>query len=79
MDMTRQLRVIGKSGPVANLAIVRDVNVRHDPVVIAHARNATVLDRTEIECTELANRVPVTNFEAGWFTGVLLVLGNLTD
>ena len=43
------VRVVGEDGVVADLAVVRDVHVGHDPVVVADARHAGVLRRAEVE------------------------------
>ena len=38
-----ELRVVGEDGVVADLAVVREVHVGHDPVVVADAGDAAVL------------------------------------
>ena len=40
-----QLGAVGEDHVVADLAVVRDVDVRHDPVVVAHPRDAGILHR----------------------------------
>jgi hypothetical protein len=47
---------------VADLAVVRDMHVGHDPVVVADARHAGVLDGAQVEGAELADvlRSPIS-------------------
>jgi hypothetical protein len=35
MHVASQLRVVGKDGVIPNLAVMRKVHIRHDPIVIA--------------------------------------------
>ena len=57
------VRVVGEDGVVADLAVVRDVHVGHDPVVVADARDARVLRGAAVEGAELADRVAVADLE----------------
>ena len=61
------------------LAVVRDVHVGHDPVVVADAGRAGVLDGAGVDRAELADRVAVADHELGVLAGVLLVLRRAAD
>ena len=78
MYMTRQLGVIGKNCTVADLAIMCDMHIGHDPVIVAHARNARVLRRPQIESTELADGIAIADDQAGRLARIFLVLGHFT-
>src|SRR5690606_24489486 len=60
-------------------AIVRDVHVRHDPVVVADHRLALVLHRATADGAVLADRVAVADREPGGLVPVLLVLRIVAD
>ncbi len=79
MDVARELSAVGKNGVAADRAIVRQVYVSHDPVVIAKPGNARVLRRTRVERTKLPYGVAVPDLERRGFAGVLLVLRNLAQ
>src|SRR5690606_34066547 len=69
-----QRRIVGEDDVVAELAIVRDMHVSHDPVVAAQARDATVLYRTKVDGDEFTDRVAVADDQLRRFARVLLVL-----
>jgi hypothetical protein len=79
MNMTGERRVIRHDGFVANYAVMRDMTVGHDQVVVAQNRLAGVLYRSTADRTKLANRVPITDCETCRLVGVLLVLWIITD
>jgi hypothetical protein len=79
LDMACQLGVVGEDGLVADLAIVRQMHIGHDPVVVAQASDAGILRRAAIEGAELADRVAVADLEPGRLAGILLVLRGFTD
>src|SRR4051812_36247233 len=72
--MTRELRIIREDRVVADLAVVREMHVRHDPVVVAEPRNAGVLYGAAIERAKFANGVAIADFKARGFARILLVL-----
>ena len=74
-----QLHGVGQDQVAAELAVVRDVHVGHDPVVVAQARDAGVLHGAGVDGHELADRVAVADLQAGGFAGVLLVLRRPAD
>ena len=55
------------------------MHVGHDPVVRPDASHAAALDGSEVQRTELPDRVAVPDHELGGLAGVLLVLGNLAQ
>ncbi len=74
MHMTCQLGVVGKNGVAADLAIVRQVHISHEQVVVADARDAATGDRARIEGTELADGIAIADDQLRGLTRVLLVL-----
>lgn len=78
-DMARQRGIVGHDGVVADLTVVGDVDIGHDPIVVTQAGHATVLYRAGVESAVFADRVVVANFQAGRFAGVFLVLRFTTD
>src|SRR5439155_12425623 len=63
----------------ADLAVVREVHVSHDPVLVAHARYADVLRRAAVDRDVLADGVVVADLDRGRLAAVLLVLGRRAD
>src|SRR5690606_32142393 len=61
------------------LAIVRNVHVGHDPVVVAHAGYTHVLRRARIDGDVLAHHVAVADLESGGLALVLLILRHAAD
>src|SRR5690606_25812986 len=58
----------------ADLTIVRDMHICHDPVVITQARNPDVLRRTRVNGYELANGIAIADFKRCLLAGVFFVL-----
>ena len=79
MHMASQLRVVRENRVVADLAVVREVHIGHDPVVIAQTRHAYVAGRTDIEGAKLAYGVALANHQLTGFAGVFFVLRNRTQ
>src|SRR5690606_20416568 len=69
-----QLDAVGYYRVMPDLAVVRNVRVRHDPVVVAHPGDADVLRRAGIDGHVLADRIAVADLEPCGLTAVLLVL-----
>jgi hypothetical protein len=78
-DMAGDLRQVGEDGVVADLAVVREVHVGHDPVVVADARDARILHRAAVDGAELAEGVAVPDLDPGRLALVLLVLRRRAD
>ncbi len=72
--MARQLRVVGKHGAAADLAIMRNMHIGHDPVVVAEAGDPDILRGAGVEAAEFTNRVAVADLQAGRLAAILLVL-----
>mmetsp|Transcript_5757 Transcript_5757/g.14036 ORF Transcript_5757/g.14036 Transcript_5757/m.14036 type:complete len:333 (-) Transcript_5757:537-1535(-) len=70
---------IGQRVLVAEHGVVGDVAVSHDPVVIADAGLAPVLDRADVQRAELADGVAVADDQRGRLATVLLVLIGRAD
>ena len=60
-DVAGELACVGEDGVVADLAVVREVHVGHDPVVVAQARHAGVLRRAAVDRDVLADGVAVAD------------------
>ena len=74
MHMTRKRCAIRHDGFAANDAVVRNVHIGHDPVVITDNRDAFVLGRAATNRDKFMDGISIANFETCRFTGVLLVL-----
>jgi len=61
------------------MAVVRDVRVRHDPVVVADARGAAAFGRAAIDGDEFADGVAVADEEFAAFAAEFFVLRLGTD
>ena len=79
MYVSGQCRVVGKYCLVTDCAIMRDMDIRHDPVVVAYASSARVLHRTPIDGAVFADRIAVSDGQLRGFAGVLLVLRVVAD
>src|SRR6056300_881034 len=64
-DMPRQRGIVCKDGLVTNTAIMGDVYIGHDPVIITKRRNALILNRAPVDGYKFTNAITVTNFESG--------------
>ena len=62
-DVASQQHAVGQDGVIADHAVVRDVGSRHDPVVVADARNGLFFQRAAIDRDVLANGVAVADFD----------------
>ena len=69
-----QGRVVGHDCLAANDAVVRDMHVRHNPVVVTENRLTLVLGGTAADRAKFADRIPVTDRERGRLVRILLVL-----
>ena len=58
---------------------MRDVSVRHDPVVGTDPGHASALGRSDVQRAELPDRVALADPQLGRLAGVLLVLRNLAQ
>ena len=74
-DVAGKLCVVGEDRIVANLAVVREVHVGHDPVVVAQAGDGGILRGSAIERAELSDGVAVAYLHRSGLAGIFLVLG----
>ena len=77
--MPGQRRIVREDTVIANSAIMGDVNIGHDPVVVADRGYALILRRPTADRTELPNRVAIADLQAGGLTLVLLILRIITN
>jgi hypothetical protein len=61
MYMPSQLGIVGKDGVTADLAIVRQMHIGHDPVVIAQTGHPCIAGRTDIKGAKLSDGIAVSN------------------
>ena len=79
MYMAGERRVVGHDRIAAYMAIVGDVYVRHDPVVVRNRGFVVALDRATTDCTEFADRISVADDQPGRLIGVLLIMWVVAD
>jgi len=77
--VTTQGRAIGENRVVADDAVMRNVHISHQPVVIADSGQTLLLCRAPVDRTEFANGVVIAYFQPRCLAAILLVLWNLTD
>src|SRR3569623_1922038 len=77
--MTGQRGVIGEDGVVADQAIVREVHVGLDPIVVADPGDAAALFSAGIEGAVFAEDGAVADVEQRGFAAVFLVLRHLAE
>ena len=74
MDMTSQLRTVGKNRMASDLTIVSQMHIRHDPVVIPQTGDTFVLNGSQIECAEFPNGIAITDFQFCQFSSIFFIL-----
>src|SRR3546814_7820591 len=79
MYMPGKLDRIGYDGMAGDLAIVGDMHVRHDPVVVADAGNPHILGRSRLDGDIFTHGLAVAAFQARGFAGVFFVLRDAAD
>ncbi len=77
VHVPRQGRGVGHDAAIAHHAVVRNVGVGHQQIVVADGRDALVLNRAAMDGDEFADDVTVADLQSGRLTGVLLVLAIL--
>ncbi len=77
--MAGDLGVVCEYCVVADDTIVRDMRVRHQPVVVADARDARILHRASIDRAVLANRIAFADLERRSLASVFFVLRVIAD
>src|SRR5690242_1821140 len=74
-----QCRIVGEHHAVADLAVVRDVHVGQQPVVVTDAGDTATLAGAAVDRDELADQVAIADHQFGALAGKLLVLRGTTD
>jgi hypothetical protein len=69
---------IGKDSMITNQTVMGDMNIRHQPVIVANAGQASPIIGTTVDCDKLANSVPVTDLQTGSFSMIFFVLRYFT-
>ena len=77
--MSSELRVVGKNGLVAHLAIVGQMHIGHDPIVVANAGHASVVGGPDVEGTKLTDRVSRPYLQARGLACVFFILRHRTQ
>ena len=79
-DVSSQGGAIGENGVIADETVMRDVGLRHDPVVVADTRQGFGLERAALNRDVFADRIAVADFDTGVVFGSgRLVLRNLAE
>src|SRR5690606_32807453 len=79
LDMPGQGRVVGEDAAVAHLAVVGDVHVGQQPVVVADAGDAATVAGAAVDGGEFADDVAVADHQFGVLALELLVLRVAAD
>ena len=78
-DMAGQRGVVGKNGVVTYHAVVRQMHIRHHPVVVANPRFTDASDRTQIKGDKFAYGIAVADDQLGRLSTVFFILRNRTQ
>ena len=83
LHMAGERRIIGKYGMAAHNAIMGNVDIGHDPVIIPQNRFATTMIRSPVDGAILTNDIPVAYFQYVIFVilefFVLWIIPNRTE
>ena len=74
LHMTSKLCITRQNGVITHAAIMRQMNIAHDPVVITNAGDAFVLRRAQMKTTKLTNRIAITNHQTRRFPCIFFIL-----
>src|SRR5205814_1151237 len=77
--LARELAGIGEDGVAADLAVMREMHVRHDPVVAADAGHSGVERGAAVDGDVFADHVAVADLDRSVLVGVFLVLRRRAD
>ena len=72
--MSCELRAIGKNGVAADLTVVSQMDISHDPIVIPQLGHAFITDGAYIESTKFTNDIAITNDQLTWLAFVFFIL-----
>src|SRR5205823_1572880 len=77
--MPAERRHVAENRVVANMTVVRDVDVGHEHVAIADFRDAAAAARAAVNRDELAKDIALANHELGTLAAEFQVLRNEAD
>ncbi len=78
-DMPGQSDRICHYGVIPNDAVMGNMHIRHDPIVVTDTGYATTLGRATIDRDKLTNGIIVANFQPSRFARVFFILWRTTD
>jgi hypothetical protein len=73
------LSAVCKYGVIPHLAIVGQMDISHDPVVVAHAGHTTPARRAQVKGSKLANGVAIANHQLTRLAFVFFILRDGTQ
>src|SRR6185437_10683744 len=79
LDVTGERDAVGEDRVASHHAVVRDVRIGYEEIVVADAGDALVVDRAAVERAAFAKDIAVADLEAGRLTGVFLVLRRIAQ
>src|SRR5205085_3500961 len=78
-DVPGELAGVGENSVAADLHVMREMDVSHDPVVVAQTGDADVERRAAVDRDVLAQRIALADLDRRLFVPVLLVLRRRTE
>src|SRR5215469_10211270 len=79
LDVSAERGTVGKYRVASHGAVVRDVRVGHEEIVIADASDALVVSGAAVDRAALAKHVAVADLEPGRLAAILLVLRRIAQ
>ena len=76
MHMPRERSIIGENSVVANLAVMRDMTVGHNPIIVAYLGYANILGGAAIKRAKFSNDIPLANLQTGGLACIFFILRN---
>src|SRR5476651_1420198 len=78
-DVPAKRGVIGKNAAIADHAVMGDVSIHHQQIIIADTGDFSALSGAAVNGHTLANTVAMADFNPGRFTSILQVLIHFAD
>ena len=78
INVASKRAIVGHDSVIANGAIMRDMHVSHNPVIVADFGHAFILNGATIKGAEFANGIIVANFKCGRLACILFILRRFT-
>ena len=78
-DMACKSSAVGHDAMAADDAIVRDVRIGHEEAIVRDRRLGPSAGGATVDRAELAEYVPVADYELGRFASVLAILRRVAD